>query len=272
MAHTGKDNYSTLVLAKLRSELKLADNVVFNNDYDGDATGAAVKIPSRDTEVAVSSYDIADGIAPALGATSYITMPIDKDVAVNEIIDGYDVEAVPDNLVSDRLDSAGYALAQKIDTDGGAVLLADGTAVSITTAPTKTTIYDLFVDQRKELTKANVPVNDRYALCPPETVALLLKSPEFISASALGDTVKEAGIIGRIAGFNVIEWNNTTAKLVAVFGHPKFATRANAFKVDVHLQDLSGSGKYVGASAVQGRMVYAHKVLRATAVRVVKHA
>jgi hypothetical protein len=28
----------------------------------------------------------------------------------------------------------------------------------------------------------------------------------------------------------------------------------------VHLQDLSGSGKYIGASAVQGRKVYGLKV------------
>ena len=37
--------------------------------------------------------------------------------------------------------------------------------------------------------------------------------------------------------------------------------------VGVHIQDLSGSGKYIGASAVQGRMVYAHKVLRSAAIR-----
>jgi len=37
----------------------------------------------------------------------------------------------------------------------------------------------------------------------------------------------------------------------------------------VRLQSLDGSGKYIGASAVQGRMVYAHKVLRQKGVRCV---
>ena len=41
------------------------------------------------------------------------------------------------------------------------------------------------------------------------------------------------------------------------------------FAVDIHLQDLSGSGKYIGASAVQGRKVYDHKVLRSVAIRAV---
>ena len=41
------------------------------------------------------------------------------------------------------------------------------------------------------------------------------------------------------------------------------------FAVPVHVQDLSGSGKYIGASAVQGRKVYDHKVLRSVAIRAV---
>lgn len=37
----------------------------------------------------------------------------------------------------------------------------------------------------------------------------------------------------------------------------------------MRLQSLDGSGQYIGASAVQGRMVYAHKVLRQKGVRCV---
>ena len=99
--------------------------------------------------------------------------------------------------------------------------------------------------------------------------ALILKSPEFISASSLGDEVKVTGAVGKIAGFLVIEWNDTTANLQMLAGHPRFATRAMDFAVPIHLQDLSGSGTYIGASAVQGRKVYDHKVLRSVAIRAV---
>ena len=54
-----------------------------------------------------------------------------------------------------------------------------------------------------------------------------------------------------------------------IAGHPRFATRAEEFSVPVHIQDLGGSGNYIGASAVQGRMVYGHKVLRSVAIRAV---
>lgn len=269
MAHIARERYSELVLAKVRKELRLKDGVVFNNDYDGSPKAGIVKIPVRDTEVAVSDYDKANGLAPTAGATSYTSLVIDKDKAVNEIIDGFDAVSVPANLVADRLDSAGYSLSTQIDNDGATTLLAGATIVNETTI-TKSDIYEKIVDRRTEMSKANIPDDGkRYLLVTPDTMALVLKSPEFISASSLGDAVKEMGIVGRIAGFNVIEWNDSTANLAMIAGHPRFATRAPEWSVPVHLQDLSGSGKYIGASAVQGRFVYGHKVLRQLAIRAV---
>lgn len=268
-AHEHQERWSKLVLAKLRQELVLKDGVVFNNDYEGSPSAGVVKIPQRDAEVVVSDYDKANGITGTHGSTAYVNMPITKDKAVNEIIDGYDTQAVPDNLVADRLDSAAYSMAKQIDTDGGTTLLAAAT-VDNETLLTKDNIYSAIVDLRTRMNKANIP-NDgkRYILALPDAMALILKSPEFIAASSLGDEVKVTGAVGKIAGFLVIEWNDTTANLQMLAGHPRFATRAMDFAVDIHLQDLSGSGKYIGASAVQGRKVYDHKVLRSVAIRAV---
>lgn len=268
-AHEHQERWSKLVLAKLRQELVLKDGVVFNNDYEGSPAAGVVKIPVRDEEVQVSDYDKANGIQGTNGSTAYENMPITKDKALNEIIDGYDATAVPDNLVADRLDSAAYSMAKQIDTDGGTTLLAAAT-MDNETELTKDNIYSKIVDIRTRMNKANIP-NDgkRYLLALPDAMALILKSPEFISASSLGDEVKQTGAIGKIAGFLVIEWNDTTANLQMLAGHPRFATRATEFAVDIHLQDLSGSGKYIGAAAVQGRKVYDHKVLRSVAIRAI---
>ena len=268
-AHEHQERWSKLVLAKLRQELVLKDGVVFNNDYQGSPSAGVVKIPQRDAEVVVSDYDKANGITGTHGSTAYVNMPITKDKAVNEIIDGYDAQAVPDNLVADRLDSAAYSMAKQIDTDGGTTLLAAAT-VDNETLLTKDNIYSAIVDLRTRMTKAHIPKDGkRYSLALPDAKALILKSPEFIAASSLGDEVKVTGAVGKIAGFLVIEWNDTTANLQMLAGHPRFATRAMDFAVDIHLQDLSGSGKYIGASAVQGRKVYDHKVLRSVAIRAV---
>lgn len=268
MAHTLQDRFSSLVDKKLRATLVTKDGVIFNNRYEGNPKAGAVKIPVRDTEVTVSAYDKTDGISLTEGSTSYITLTLDKDYAVNELIDGYDAASVPDNLVADRLDSAGYSLALQLDKDGIAALESGGTKLSNTTAVTKSTIYETFVDLRTALSEANIPAERRFALVTPAVFALLLKSPEFISASNLGDAVKQTGTQGRIAGFNIYESNNLSTTTEIIAGHPDWCTRVNEWSVEVHVQDLAGSGKYIGASAVQGRKIYAHKVTKAAAVQI----
>ncbi len=202
-----------------------------------------------------------------MGSTGYETMVINKDKAVNEVIDGFDAKSVPDNILADRLDSAGYSLAKQMDTDGGIALVAGATVVN-ESALTADNVYSKLVALRTAMSKANIP-NDgkRYFLATPDTIGLMLESPQFVKASALGDQVVQTGAIGKMAGFLIIEWNDETANLAGVAGHPRFATRAEEFSVDVHVQDLNGSGNYIGASAVQGRDVYGHKVLRSTAIR-----
>ena len=269
MAHEAQERYSALVLAKIRKENKLKNGVVFNTDYEGGPAAGIVKIPVRDTEVVVSDYDKANGIKAGVGGTTYENFPITKDKAVNEIIDGYDAELVPDNLVADRLDSAGYAIATVEDKDGASVLLAGATVMNVD-ALAVDTIYSTIVDIRAAMSKANIPDDGmRYLLITPDAYAYVLKCDEFVKADSLGTDVIQNGIVGRIAGFNVIEWNDSTANLAMIAGHPRFATRAEQFAVPVHLQDLSGSGQYIGASAVQGRITYDHKVLRSVAIRAV---
>ena len=274
MAHTLQERYSQLVDIKLRALLVKKDGVIFNNRYEGDPKAGKVKVPVRDTEVTVAQYDKATGISATQGTTTYLDVPIDKDYAVNEIIDGYDASAVPDNLTADRLDSAAYALALQMEKDATAVLESGATQYDDTTALTKDNIYEKIVGVRTSMSKANVPNdNRRWLLVTPDVYALVLTSPEFIKASDLGDAVVQTGAVGRIAGFNVYEDNTLTAETTEfIAGHPDWCTRVNEWQVPVHLQDVNGSGKYIGASAVQGRKIYAHKVTKASTLFIKKKA
>lgn len=274
MAHTLQERYSQLVDIKLRALLVKKDGVIFNNRYEGDPKAGKVKVPVRDTEVTVAQYDKANGISATQGTTTYLDVPIDKDYAVNEIIDGYDASAVPDNLTADRLDSASYALALQMEKDATAVLESGATQYDDTTALTKDNIYEKIVGVRTSMSKADVPNdNRRWLLVTPDVYALVLTSPEFIKASDLGDAVVQTGAVGRIAGFNVYEDNTLTAESTEfIAGHPDWCTRVNEWQVPVHLQDVNGSGKYIGASAVQGRKIYAHKVTKASTLFIKKKA
>lgn len=273
MAHELQERYSKLVDAKLRAVLVKKDGVIFNNRYEGNPKAGKVKVPVRDTEVTVADYSKTEGAGATHGDTAYIDVVIDKDKAVNEIIDGFDAAAVPDNLVADRLDSAGYSMALQIEKDATACLEAAATAVGNTTALTKTTVYESIVDARTALSKANVPNdNRRWLLVSPDTYALVLKSPEFIKASDLGDAVVQTGAVGKIAGFLVFEDATLSETTEYIAGHPDWCCRINEWQVPVHLQDLGGSGKYIGASAVQGRKIYAHKVTKAKTLLIKRNA
>ena len=273
MAHELQDRYSKLVDAKLRATLVKKDGVIFNNRYEGNPKAGKVKGPVRDTEIAVADYSKTDGAGATHGDTSYIDVTVDKDKAVNEIIDGFDAAAVPDNLVADRLDSAAYSMALQIEKDATTVLEAQATTFGDTSALSPETIYGTIVDVRTAMSKAHIPNdNRRWLLVSPETYALILKSPEFVRATQLGDAVVQTGAQGRIAGFNVFEDTTLSETTDFIAGHPDWCTRVNEWGVNVHLQDLSGSGKYIGASAVQGRKIYAHAVTKKKVLQIKKHA
>lgn len=268
MAHTLQERYSKLVLEKLRKTLVTKDGYIFNTRYEGDPKAGAVKIPTR-AEVAASNYSKSAGLAGTQKDTTYVTMTIDNDVAVNEIIDGYDASAVPDGIIAERLDSAGYALAKDMDTKCIAILENGGTVMSSKTATTKSNIFSTILDADQALTEANVPLDGRYLIVSPAVKALLMKSDEFIKASDIGQTFLVTGAIGEIDGFKVYVSNNmmkdnatiasgkkTTTEFIA--GHPMCATRAMEFSVPVQLRNLGGN--YIGASQVVGRQVWGGKV------------
>ena len=170
MAHEAQVRYSNLVDLKLRKTLVKKVGVICNNRYEGSPKAGSVKVPVRDTEVVVNDYDKAKGAKQTSGDTTYLTVNIDKDKAVNEIIDGFDAASVPDDLVADRLDSAGYSLALQVDSDGSAELTTAGTAFGTTTALTEKTIYGNVVDAAPSSPPSMSPPRAAGCWSPPRSM------------------------------------------------------------------------------------------------------
>lgn len=273
MAHTAQERYSQLVDAKLRATLVTKDNIIFNNRYEGDPKAGKVKVPVRDIEVTVGTYDKANGMAATASATTYLAIDIDVDEAVNELVDGFDAASVPDGIVAERLDSAGYALALSMDKKSLEALQgnADANISATKTAATVTTAYKEALAAKRTLSRAGVPSEGRWMIAAPEYLEVLMQDEKFIKQGDLAQELVAAGAVGRIAGFTVFESSNmdfesttrvtgkkTTTEFIC--GHPNWCHRVQEWQVPVHLQDLSGSGTFIGASAVQGRKVYGIKV------------
>lgn len=269
MSHENQERWSKFVDVKLRNNLVTRDNLIFNARYEGDPKAGKVKIPVRDTEVAVKKYDKAKGLDPETGSTTYLDLNIDQDEAVNELIDGYDAASVPDGIVAERLDSAGYSLGLSIDKKSIEALQAvSGATISATkTAVTETNAYKLVLEAKRVLSRKGVPADGRFLIVAPEFLEVLMLDDHFIKQGDLSQELVQNGVIGKIAGFNVFESNNmdyesttrvsnkkTTTEFIA--GHPNWCHRVMEWQVGVHLQDLAGSGNFIGASAVQGRKIY----------------
>ncbi len=273
MAHTAQERYSQLVDAKLRATLVTKDNLIFNSRYEGDPMAGKVKVPLRDTEVTVGTYDKAAGLAATASATTYLAIDIDVDEAVNELIDGFDAASVPDGIVAERLDSAGYALALSMDKKSLEALqaAADANISATKTAATAATAYKEALAAKRTLSRAGVPNEGRWMIVSPEYLEVLMQDDTFIKQGDLAQELVQAGAVGRIAGFTVFESSNmdfesttrvsgkkTTTEFIC--GHPNWCHRVQEWQVPVHLQGLEQSGTYIGASAVQGRKVYGIKV------------
>ena len=84
MAHEAQVRYSKLVDLKLRATLVKKVGVICNSRYEGSPKAGSVKVPVRDTEVAVNDYDKQTGAELTGGDTTYLTVNIDKDKAVND--------------------------------------------------------------------------------------------------------------------------------------------------------------------------------------------
>lgn len=264
-----QERYSKLVLAKQRKTSLFIN--LFNRTYDGSPTSGAVNIPVRDTEVAVNAYDKVKGASLTTSTTTYKTLVIDHDNVVNELVDGYVAEAVPDNLVAERLDSAGYSMAMQTDADLCNELITNGTAIADTKALTKTTIYESIIDARTQARKAHLKTFELWLAVSPDAYALLLKSPDFIRASALGDEVVQTGAVGKIGGILVYEADDLTDDTVDyILGNSIFCHYVDEMKVPVAVNNLA-DGEHIGACAIQGRDVYGYMISRPETVFVKKH-
>lgn len=260
-----QERYSNIIEAKLRATSIFKG--LFNSAHDGTPTAGAVKIPVRG-EAVVGAYDKVNGGTLNHTNTTYIPMVCDKDYYVNELIDGFEAAAVPDNMVAERLDSAGYGLANNIDELLAGELVTTGTASTDTTALTKSNVYDKIVDDVTACKETKVDPKKVWIAVTSKTYGLLIKSDQFIQAAA-NEAELQNGYVGKLAGIPVYEASNLNGKTVGsgssaktvdyIVGNSDFCHFVNEWSVLVSVQDLK-DGKHIGASAVQGRQAFGYKI------------
>lgn len=267
--HKRKDTYADEVLAIARAELNLYED--FSTDYEKDEVTGQIMVPTRDGEVRVSDYDVLNGIELSQSGTDYLPLPIDKDYGVNELIDGYEADAVPDNLVAQRIESAGYSIGMKKENLAIQALMT-GTVSSDTAPLTTSDVYAKIVKEVKNMKKRNMKVSSMRIAVSADTEELLLTDDKFAnSASTIGAELLREGVIGKIAGVPVKTNYLMGEDVEFVVYDKRYCQKYEVWKVEPTVNDLK-DGKHIGASALQGRQVGGLMVTNKLGVQIKKNA
>lgn len=266
--HKRKETYADEVLAIARAEINIYDD--FSTDYEKDEVTGQINVPTRNGEVKVSDYDVLNGIELSQSATDYLPLPIDKDYGVNELIDGYEAAAVPDNLVAQRIESAGYSIGMKKESLA-IDALKTGTVSADTTALTEETVYKKIAAEVKNMKARNMKVNSMRIAVSADTELLLLTDDKFANtAGTLGAELIREGVIGKINGVPVKPNYLMGEEIEFIIYDKRFCQKYEVWKKEPSVEDLK-DGKHIGSSALQGRQVGGLMVTNKLGVQIKKN-
>ena len=250
--HKRKESYANEVLTIARAETNIYDD--FSEDYERDEVTGQINVPTRDGEVKVSDYDIKNGIELQTSSTDFLPLPIDKDYGVNELIDGYEAEAVPDNLVAQRIDSAGYSIGLKKE-NMAIECLKTGTVSTDTTKLKTANVYAKIVAEVKNMKKRNMKVSSMRVAISADVEELLLTDEKFSNtAGSLGEQLVREGVIGKIAGVPTKANYLMGDDIDFIIYDKRFCQKYEVWKKEPSIEDIK-DGKHICASALQGRQV-----------------
>lgn len=264
--HKRRETYANEVLAMAKSKVNIYED--FSTDYEIDGATGQINVPTRSAEVTISDYDILNGVALTQSATDYKVLPIDKNYAINELIDGYEAEAVPDNLRANRIEAAGYSLGLKKENMAITELVEKGTKSSDTTALTEADAYKKIAAEIANMKKRNMEVASMRVVVNADTELLLLTDSKFANTSGtLGAELVREGVIGKINGVAVKPNYLLPEGVEFIIYDKRFTQKYEVWSVEPSINDIK-DGKHIGASALQGRQVGGLMVTNALGVQV----
>ena len=264
--HKRRETYANEVLAMAKSKVNIYED--FSTDYEIDGATGQINVPTRSAEVTISDYDILNGVALTQSATDYKVLPIDKNYAINELIDGYEAEAVPDNLRANRIEAAGYSLGLKKENMAITELVEKGTKSSDKTALTEADAYKKIAAEIANMKKRNMEVASMRVVVNADTELLLLTDSKFANTSGtLGAELVREGVIGKINGVAVKPNYLLPEGVEFIIYDKRFTQKYEVWSVEPSINDIK-DGKHIGASVLQGRQVGGLMVTNALGVQV----
>lgn len=266
--HKRKETYANEVLTIARAQMNVYDD--FSEDYEKDEVTGQINVPTRNGEVTVSDYDVLQGIELTQSATDYLPLPIDRDYGVNELIDGYEADSVPDNLKAQRIDSAAYSIGMKKEKMAIEALMT-GTVSTDKTPSTAKTIYNNIAKDISNMKKRNMDVKYMRVIVSADSELALLTDEKFSNTSGtLGAELVREGVLGKINGVATKPNYLLDETVEYIIYDKRFCQKYEVWKAEPAIEDIK-DGKHIKASALQGRQVGGLMVTNKLAVQIKKN-
>ncbi len=173
---------------------------------------------------------------------------------MNELIDGYEASAVPDNIRAQRIESAGYSVGYKKESDA-VKALEKGTVSSDTEATDETNAYKKIIREVKNMKKRGMKVSEmRIAINADVEEALLIDEKFANTSSTIGAELVREGVIGKIGGVPVKPNYLMSEDIEFVIYDKRFCQKYTVWKKEPVIEDIKDD-KHIGASHLVGRQV-----------------
>jgi hypothetical protein len=241
-ASTGKfvdDRFSALVEPNLFDANVFQPGITFTDKY---TLGAAGQIFIHKLgKVTVTAGSPGEDFTNTNTADSTIAITLNKAFRRSEKIYGATAAAVAYPIAAAHLEQALADIREGWNKEAAKTIIGEkynfananvvgpGSVLGSTVALTKDNVYKSIVDDRAVLVAAKARPDA--LLVSPATYALLLQSEEFVRASDLAFEVAQSGVVGRIAGLNVVEYSGFETFSMTLSGTP------TNFNVDYIMMD-----------------------------------
>lgn len=215
--HTVDDKFSPLVEPNLWANKPFQPGLTFTDKYQmGPAGQIMVHKPGKDSITA--THPGAD-FNHAVVQDSLVTIILNKQFNRSRKIFGATLATVSYDMAAAELETALEEIAEAWQKEAlNAVVLQTGVNAGVAATAISDIYADIVANRKKLVEKGAKPDT---LIVSPDVYAKLLKSPEFQRVGDIGDKAVAEGMVGRIAGMNVFEYqafgDYTTSDVVA--GH-----------------------------------------------------
>lgn len=217
ITHFQPEVWSATLLSILEKGLVFAGPGVVNRDYEGDIAQAGDTVHivgiARGT---VQNYTKDTDLTVEVLTDNEQLLTIDQQKAFDFEIDDIDKRQSRNGgaLMTQAAEDYGYLLRDAADQFLAGKMAAGAQAANnlgtVSVSAADTDAYNkVLVKLRTKLSRANVPTQGRFVIVPPEFHEKLLLDSRFIKVNEAGtDTGLRNGMVGRAAGFDILESNN----------------------------------------------------------------